>query len=317
MIMIKNLYKKVLFLLHDRPLPKATKRDRNLIENLLHSVEQLPDEDTFGCPPSEKQWKENVNRLKQLILTNDPRGFLRWDILTETMVVGNDDFVLTELNHLKQDPGWNKRWREAIKEVPIGHPKPFYKQPSSSANLIHHAHHISQFEKRTGTRIEDLDFVVEFGAGYGNMCRLFYNLGYTGTYIMYDLPIFNELQKYFLQCAGIPVYTSNAPPSGETAVCISSFDTLQEILSSDNRAHSTLFLAMWSISEVPLTLREKIFSLVSEFSFFLIGYQDQFGEVDNIRYFDNITKQLNKNIAWNNFPLEHQPGNNFLIGSRQ
>lgn len=316
--MIRNLYKKILFLLHDRPLPKATKRDQELIENLLRSVERLPDEDASDCPPSEKQWKENVNRLKQLILADDPREFLRWDVLTETMVVGNDDFVLTELNHLKQDAGWNERWSKAIQEVTAGRPKPFYKHPLSSANSIHHAHHIAQFEKRTGARIEEIDFVVEFGAGYGNMCRLFYSLGYTGTYIMYDLPIFNELQKYFLQCIGIPVHTDDSPYPGKAAVCISSFDTLQEILSRrSSSAHNALFIAMWSISEVPLTLREKIFSLVSDFSFFLIGYQNQFGEVDNIRYFDGITKQLNKPIAWNNFPLEHQPGNNFLIGSRR
>jgi hypothetical protein len=317
MAMIKNLYKKILFLLQDRPLPKATKRDQELIENLLRSVERLPDENTSDCLPSEKQWKENVNRLKKLMLTDDPREFLRWDVLTETMVVGNDDFVLTELNHLKQDARWNERWSKAIHEVTAGRPKPFYKYPLSSANLIHHAHHIAQFEKRTGARTEGIDFVVEFGAGYGNMCRLFYTLGYTGTYIMYDLPIFSELQKYFLQCNNIPVYTNGPPHPERTAVCTSSFDTLQEILSSDNRPRNTLFLAMWSISEVPLALREKMFSLVSDFSFFLIGYQNQFGEVDNIRYFNNITKQLNKNIAWSNFPLEHQPGNNFLIGARR
>lgn len=242
------------------------------MKNLLSSVEQLSDEDVSHCLPSEKHWKENVSRLKRSILTDDPREFLRWDVLTETMVVGNDDFVLTELNHLKQNTEWNERWSKAIKEVPVGNPKPFYKHPSSSANLIHHAHHISQFEKRTGVRIEEINFVVEFGAGYGSMCRLFYNIGYSGTYIMYDLPIFNELQKYFLQCADMPVYTDNSPHSEKTAVCISSFDKLQKTLSSRTSAHNTLFIAMWSISEVPLELREKIFSLVSDFSFFLIGY---------------------------------------------
>lgn len=315
--MIRNLYKKISSLVNDRPLPKATKKDRELIENLFKSVEKLPDEDTSNCLPSEREWKENVNHLKQLILSDDPRKFLRWDILTKTMVVGNDDFVLTELNYLKQDPNWNERWSEAIKEVTVGHPKLFYKYPASSANLIHHSYHIAQFEKRTGTRIETIDFVFEFGAGYGSMCRLFYNLGYKGTYIMYDLPIFNELQKYFLECIGIPLYTANSHYLEKNVVCISSFDELKKILSSKASAHNALFIAMWSISEVPLELRKKIFSLVSDFSFFLIGYQNHFGEVDNIRYFDGITKQLNKRINWNNSPLEQLPGNNYLIGTRR
>lgn len=312
--MIRNLYKKISSLVNDRPLPKVTKKDRELIENLFKSVERLPDEDTLNCLPSEREWKDNVNRLKQLILSDDPRKFLRWDILTKTMVVGNDDFVLTELNHLKQDSNWDERWIKAIQEVTVGHPKLFYKYPASSPNLIHHTYHISQFEKRTGIRIETIDFVFEFGAGYGSMCRLFYNLGYKGTYIMYDLPIFNELQEYFLKCIGMPVHTTNYNHLEKTAVCISNFNELKEILSSNSSMRNALFIATWSISEVPLKLRDKIFSLVSDFSFFLIGYQNQFGEVDNIRYFDGITKQLNKSINWDNFPLEHLPGNNYLIG---
>lgn len=315
--MLKNLHKKIASVVNYRPLPKATKKDREFVENLFQSVEKLPDENTSNCVPSEKEWKKNVNRLKQLILADNPRKFLRWDILTETMVVGNDDFVLIELNQLKQDPNWNERWSEAIKEVTIGHPKPFYKYPASSANLIHHAYHISQFEKRTGTQIEAIDFVFEFGAGYGSMCRLFYNLGYKGTYIMYDLPMFSELQKYFLKCIGIPVYTANSPYLEKNVVCISSFDELKKILSSRASARNALFIATWSISEAPLELRKKIFSLVLDFPFFLIGYQNHFGEVDNVGYFDGITKQLNKSINWNNFPLEHLPGNNYLIGTRR
>jgi len=315
--MISNLYKKTLCLLHDKPLPKATQREQELTENLLRSVERLPHEDVSDCLPSAKQWKENVNRLRHLILSADPREFLRWDVLTETMVVGNDDFVLTELNHLKQDTEWTERWSKAIKEVTVGHPKPFYKHPLSSANLIHHAHHIAQFEKRTGTRTEEIDFVVEFGAGYGSMCRLFYNLGYSGTYMMYDLPIFNELQKYYLQSMGISIYSDSSPHAGITAACISNFDTLKEILSTGNLTGKTLFIALWSISEVPLILREKIFSLVSDFSFFLIGYQSKFGEVDNTKYFDNLTNQLSNTFVWSNEELGHLPGNYLLIGVRR
>jgi len=304
-------------MLHDRPLPKATKREQELTDALVRSVGDMPVEDVSDCLASEKQWKKNVNRLRNLILADDPREFLRWDVLTETMVVGNNEFVLTELNHLMQDSEWNERWRKATQEVTVGHPKPFYKHKFSSANLIHHAFHISQFEKRAGTRINDIDLVVEFGAGYGSMCRLFYNLGYNGTYIMYDLPIFNELQKYFLQSIDIPVQNNNLSSLGKTALCISNFETLQKILSINHSTLTTLFSGMWSISEVPLTLREKVFSLVSDFSFFLIGYQDHFGEVDNLKYFENNIIKLNKHVVWNNFPLENQPGNNYLIGVRR
>jgi len=315
--MLKNFHKKISFFVNDRPLPKATNRDQELTEKLLKSVERLPSEDTSTCAPSEKEWNENVNRLKQLILSDNPRKFLRWDILTKTMVVGNDDFVLSELNHLKRNSNWNKRWSKAIKEVAVGYPKPFYKHPDSSATLIHHAYHISQFEKRTGVQIETTDFVFEFGAGYGSMCRLFYNLGFKGTYIMFDMPIFCELQKYFLRCIGIPVYTTTNPRLERIAVSISGLEKLRELLSNNASARNAIFIATWSISEVPLKLREEIFSLVSDFSFFLMGYQNQFGKIDNIKYFDSITKDSTKSIQWHNFPIKHLPGNHYLIGARR
>jgi hypothetical protein len=314
--MFKNLYRKIVGLMVDKPLSSATGTEQTLVDELRKSVRGLTDEAVSNELPSEKEWKQNVVRLKELILSDDPRKFLRWDVLEKTMVIGSEDFIQLELNHLRNNQDWNERWSKAIREVAVGYPKPYYKYADSSATLIHHAYHISQFEKITGSRIDTVDFVFEFGAGYGSMCRLLNNLDFTGRYVMFDLPLFNKLQTYFLKSIGIPLYSNDFQNSEQGTICISKLEELKEIIQNIDPKDNSLFIATWSISEVPLKLRDEIFSLVSEFKHYLMAYQNQFGEVDNVMYFNHIKSSLNKNIQWDQFEIEHLPGNSYLIGFR-
>ena len=56
--------------------------------------------------------------------------------------------------------------------------------------------------------------IVEFGGGYGSMCRLLHKLGFSGQYFIYDLPEFVALQRYFLKSIGMPV--RDGPPDDVT-----------------------------------------------------------------------------------------------------
>ena len=51
------------------------------------------------------------------------------------------------------------------------------------------------FQKKN---ILDHDLLIEFGGGYGSMCRLIKNMGYEVFYIIYDLKHLNLIQEYFL-----------------------------------------------------------------------------------------------------------------------
>lgn len=300
---------------YHRLLEPPTVNEQENIKSLIKTFKELPYEVVANCPESERLWKQNMNDLKELVLNDNPREFLRWNIILGTMFVSNERYVLTELNDLRKKSDWNVRWKEAIQENAVGNPVPFDKYHQSSGNLIHHAYHISQFEERTGITVDKIDYVFEFGGGYGSMCRLFYNLGFKGTYLIFDFPHFSAIQTYYLKTIGIAVCKFDgiqAPENG--VICISDFDTLKNILLSYDGFGNSIFIATWSISEAPLHIRDSILPLVSHFRSFLIAYQDNFGEINNISYFENFKNDFEHKIKWNQWTIKHLPGNTYLVG---
>jgi hypothetical protein len=220
----------------------------------------------------------------------------------------------TELHYLKHHPDWKKRWRKAIRESWVGRPTPYVYYPASSANLIHLAYHVAQFEEKCKAQVNHMDYVFEFGGGYGSMCRLFHNLGFHGRYVIYDLPSFSALQVYFLKTIGLPVQSISEFQNSRTGiVCICDFQQLKSLLTDRHEAGDTMFVGTWSISETPRSTRDLILPLASEFKSFLLAYQDSYGEMNNVDFFDNWKGTI-RNVAWHNWKIGHIPGNNYLVG---
>jgi hypothetical protein len=237
------------------------------------------------------------------------------------MFVSFAAYIPTELKYLKHRPDWNTRWRTAIKESSVGrprrygyHPIPYIFYPASSGNLIHQAYSLARFEEQTKVQVENMDYVFEFGGGYGSMCRLFYNLGFHGRYIIFDLPSFVALQRYFLRTLGLPVQSVTEFVKSKTGIdCVSDIQHLIALLADHIEARNTMFIATWSISESPISIRDSVLPLTSEFQSFLIAYQDSFGEVNNVDFFANWQETI-RNVAWHSWRIEHIPGNYYLVG---
>jgi len=309
----KRIVKKLLSIALDRPLPPPSSDEKIFLSELQTACRELPVLETSNAQPSETAWLSNMNRLRELVLNQDPREFLRWDVVSNTMFVTFARYISTELKYLKHRTDWNIRWHKVIKESSVGHPTPYIFYPASSGNLIHHAYHVAQFEEKTRVQVHELDFVLEFGGGYGSMCRLFYNLGFRGRYVIFDLPLFSALQSYYLKTLGLPVRSRTEFVKSRTGiVCLSDIQYLKLIL-EDRIEAKNIFIATWSISESPISIRETVLPLVSDFHSFLIAYQDRFGEVNNLAFFDKW-KETIRNVAWHSLQIEHIPGNNYVFG---
>jgi len=323
-MLLKNSKKKLLkhtvkFVsrLYDKPLAPPTDREKELIEELRASFCELPISETTNSSDSEKEWYEYASCLKELVINSDHREFLRWHVISGNMFVKYAGYVVPELKYLKASSEWQNRWREAIKESPVGHPVPYWKYPSSSGNLIHHAYHIAKFEEKTKTRINNVNYILEFGGGYGSMCRLIHNLDFQGKYVIFDLPSFSILQQFFLKSIGVEVRFFDSFKTGENGVlCISSLEQLREILSGRIEMSDSMFIATWSISEASIKVRNSILPFVSLFDEFLITYQNQFCEVNNVDFFEDW-KALHKDIDWYEWEIEHMRGNRYLLGKRK
>lgn len=295
-------------------LPTPSMLEAELIGELRASIRGLPPLSPASSETStEGLWTRHRLNLRQQILDDDPRRFLNWAVIKNTMFFTNTPFITPAFESLRASEQWESRWKEALLESEVGLPLKFEPYPESSGNLVHHAYHLSQFEAHSGKSIEDFKTIVEFGGGYGSTCRLAHRLGFRGNYFIFDLPEFSALQRFYLQMNGINVPdTNHNGHATEAVVCLSSLDELSSVLKTQA---IDLFIAKWSLSETPLELRSRVLPLVSGARAFLIGYQDQYGEVDNRQFFADW-KTGQPDVSWVDVRIEHLPANNYLIGTR-
>jgi hypothetical protein len=253
----------------------------------------------------------NQLELRRSILESDPRTFLHWDVIAKTMFVGWSGFVAPELKSLKARPDWASRWRPAIRETRIGRPTRFPLHLSSSGNLIHHAFHVSRFEEVTGARVAELDAIVEFGGGYGSMCRLMSNLGFRGAYTILDLPMFSALQTFYLGSLGLSVNGASGLRDGPAIRTESDLALGEPRLRS---ARNGLFVATWSLSETPEDVREQVYPIVAAASSVLIGLQDTFEGIDNVAFFGRWRERLAGVMDFEEHFIPQLPRNRYLFG---
>lgn len=262
------------------------------------------------------EWIKIANRVMQLICVKDPNLFLRWQPIRDTMNATNSKFVIQELNYLTKHRLWKSIFKTMVQETWVGGQIPFILYPISSGNTIHLTYVISNFWDKTNKNFYDLDYIFEYGGGYGNLCRLIHKAGFNGKYVIFDMPVFSKLQKFYLKSSGLPVYNqTEILGKRKGIICVNSIDILKIILSEtmQPKLNKNLFIATWSLSESPISYRDAIKQFLPSFGFFLIGYQDKFGEMDNIKYFAELKKKTN-NIIWHDYPLKQLPGHNLLIG---
>lgn len=290
-----------------KKLNEPSELEKKLISELKKGIKSLPDIEISGSGALEA-WNNNRRLLRKIMLENDPRNFLNFKVIQNTMFYEPD---IKELKYIKKHKNFDIL-KKAITESEIGNPKPLYALKSSSGNLIHHAYSLLQCFDNI-ENIKDYNRIIEFGGGYGSMCRLCYNLGFNKEYIIFDLEEFNLLQKYFLKSIGLNNIKLNQGNGSNNFVgLINNLQIMENICRKNNG--KTLFISTWSISEVSLELRDKIFGILAP-NTYLIAYQYYFSGIDNIAYFKKFSS-IRNNYKWNDYEISHLKNNRYLIGHK-
>ena len=100
--------------------------------------------------------------------------------------------------------------------------------------------------------LSSINHVTDFGGGYGNNCRVWNNLGYTGHFALVDLPEVIEIQKH---------YISNVLPDAS----VSYASLLSDVKIEQQKS---LFFATYSLSETSLEIREKAKTSIKEYEYY-------------------------------------------------
>jgi hypothetical protein len=288
-----------------RRLPAWTEATRSLADRLRQKIAGLPPLPLGDESPAGAEWLDYRRQLRRLAMEDDPRRFLEWRPVRDSMFVGDSSYIPIELAALRRSAKWRDRWSRAVREDAAGMPQRSRWRFSSSGNIIHHAYSLHQFEEATGRSIDSFDQILEFGGGYGSLCRIAHRLGFRGEYLIVDFPEFCALQQYFLDSVAL-----ERPGFNPRVKYVTDLAQLPSVSVSKN----ALFIALWSLSETPLAVRRQALETLDQASNALVAYQQQFGEVDNCKFFGEWVARR-PSLNWTSVVPAQWPESRYLFGS--
>ncbi|HBK08406.1 MAG TPA: hypothetical protein DDZ81_21575 [Acetobacteraceae bacterium] len=246
-------------------------------------------------------WQGICVELHRLAASGDPMYFMRWPAIEATMVHGAAPVTLRMWLMLRQSPAWRTLWAPALRHPRFGHPPPFAPMPSTDAIALEHASHLFRFHRQQATHFHDADCIIEFGGGYGSMCRMTRALGFRGKYIIFDLPPVSALQRYYLGMHGIE---ADGTGGAATWLC-NDLDAITAWLERDAPSGVSL-ISTWALSEMPMFVRRRIepfFSLpVARKA--LLAYQPEFEGTDNKAYFRDMMGRTSDRWVWSELNVD-------------
>lgn len=280
---------------------------RERLIRLRAEVGALHAADAAGpAPTTTEHWLTGRRRVRDAVLADDPEQLLSWPVVVDTMLVAGDrhhPYLPHELAVLQADPQWAQVWEPACAEDGVGEPPPMPGLPGSSGNRVHHAYQFRLLQEATGLAVRELGQVIEFGAGYGAMAAVAHKLGFSGSYTVFDLPEWSALQRWYLDAVGLPdVRVTSAEDELAATVAAAGPDTL--------------LTAMWSLSETPLALRDRVLPGGEQCGGYLFGYQPRFEGIDNLAWFAAF-RAARPDVDWSGGDPEPGSGNRYLVGRRR
>ena len=227
------------------------------------------------------------NKILNLILNKQLLNFLQLSFIQQMFFIHNRIFIIFELLELLKD---KKKlfWKKLIYEDNIGNPVRYFLYPYSSGNKIHQAFHLKKFNDFSKINLKEFKYVIEFGGGYGNMAKTFKKINPKINYIIFDTIEVNLLQYYYLRRSNIKVTMKSFKK--KQVNLINDLKILKKIINKIKYQKKTLFIANWSLSEVPISLRNKINFVFKDIDYQIITFQDHFEKINNKRYFEKIMK---------------------------
>jgi hypothetical protein len=290
---IKEAIKKGMkYLLKPAQIPRHELRQ--LESELKHTLKVLQDKSVTSNTSS--TWEKNIGVMRNSFISSATiSDFLRWPIIRTTMFHSCKPI---EYQSIISSSCYSE-YAPALIESVVGNPLLYSWRSRSSGNLIHTAYHIKCFTETFHIPFKEISSIVEFGGGYGCMCRFIYEIGFSGSYTIYDLAEFGALQKYYLTATGHLKDHSISFTSDVSAPRIPK--------------NPDLLIATWSLSESPLTIRSQFLESIGKPTYILIAFQEKFDDIDNQEYFEKM-KETFAEYTWVSTPILHLPGSWYLFG---
>jgi hypothetical protein len=242
-------------------------------------------------------------KVHDLIMNNKTINFLRNTYVQNIFFVHNRLFIFNELRELQRDKDKWPLWKKLLMENGVGDPVRYFLYPKSSGNRIRQVYHLKKYFDYSHINLFEKKYILEIGGGYGCMAQIFKKINNNCTYVIFDTIEVNFLQYYYLQMNKIPV-VMNKIETGKVCL-INNLIMIEKFNNSIAKNKSSLFIANWSISEMPKKLRDNILYKITNFNNSIISFQEKFENIDNMNYFINYKKKIKNKCLVKIEKLEH------------
>jgi hypothetical protein len=234
-------------------------------------------------------------------------SFLRQPTISAALHPNQQELARIYLDELSESEFCRTRILPRLHDMPIGDPYLCTFFPLASPLSIQHAYYFFLMKKYLGVFIpeSEISHILEIGGGYGNFCRLTFDFGYSGRYVIADLPLMQSIQQHYLKHV-LPERIVNQQLIYSS---IGSSDTL-----SENKA--SLLIATFSLNETPLETRKLLEPHFSEFNYIFVAYNKSFDGLENCAYFKRLGNSLSSDFDVQIIKDTHRRAW-FLMGKRK
>lgn len=264
------------------------KKHEIVSKNLIKKLKNLK----LDGSPKLKTHKIFSKIVYDLIIKNKTINFLRNTHIQNIFFVHNRYFIFNELLELKKDKYKWLLWKKLLMENDVGDPVRYFLYPKSSGNRIRQVYHLKKYFDYSRINLFGIKYILEIGGGYGCMAQIFKKINKNCTYVIFDTAEVNFLQSYYLQMNNIPVVI-NKIETGKVCL-INKVIMIREFNNTIVKDKESLFIANWSISEMPIKLRNNILNKITNFNNSVIGFQEKFENINNLNYFINYKKKMER-----------------------
>ena len=219
-----------------------------------------------GNVNTKEEWTGFSKIIGDIIKDKDQlANFLQSGPLHSFFFVNSQDLLLDNELFLLEKLFMKDELEGFLQESPIGNPPLLYSgKYDTTHNSVHHLYHLARYYKQHSTKIKEVKSVVEWGGGYGNMCKVFFNFSDNlTTYTIFDLPVCSLLQYIYLSSV-FGKENVNLSTDGhieENKINLLTFDKYDK----DTRLTADMFLSTWALSESPIEYQK---SVIDELNWF-------------------------------------------------
>jgi putative sugar O-methyltransferase len=258
-------------------------------------------------------WSKNIRTVEDYFLKDFDLSFLDHPVINGSMVFTNRKAHAEQWAYLEQwrNPEVLKKW---IGEGASAHLPGARQKLSTAINSAHQLYHLARFERSTGWSVGNAKAVVEFGGGYGNLARVFRNLGNLTRYAILDLPLFSCIQYVYLSTVFGPdhVRLLDGTRDGivKRKIHLVPLPLLDSLI-----VEGDLFLSTWALSEST----KKAYSYVKNRNWFgskniLLAYNDKWKPWDDEELKEDLEHQGYKVTVE---PISFLPGNHYVFSMKR